>query len=158
MTSLLGLVAVGDFFNGEARLQERPVEHIELCVLLADHNGHQCAVDAGTTRELVEERSELLAFVVHHDHAPVLEAFGDLASDVVVKGVHVVRCSVRPLLALRLRLEPEAGSGASRRLFSAALTAVEVRSRTKSAIGFCGFLLGFHLPSSSSNQKTSSSP
>src|SRR4051812_43507255 len=61
-------------------------------------------------------------------------------------------------LVLRPCLEAEVGSGAARRLFSAAFAVVEVRSRTKSAIGFCGFLEDFHLPSSSSNQNFFSRP
>ena len=151
-------IAVGDFFNGEARFQERPIEHIEFCVLLADRNGRQRAVDIGATRELVEEMSKLFSFVVHHDHTPVLEALADLTGDIIVKRVHLVRCLAQAALDLRLRLAPEAGSEASRRPLSAALTAVEVRSLTSSAIDFCGSSYGFHLPASSSNQKTSSRP
>ena len=108
--------------------------------MLADHNGRQYAIDAGSSREFAKERFELFPLVVHHDDAPLLEALADLARDIIVKGVHVVRRHGQAAFVLRLRLAPEAGSGASRRLFSAALTAGEVRSRTMSAIGFCGFL------------------
>ena len=142
MTSLLGLVAVGDLFDGEARLQEGPIEHVEFCVLFADRNVHQSAIDVGATRELIEERSEFFSLVVHHDHAPVLEALADLAGDVVVKRVHMICCVAQAALDFRLRLAPDAGSGASGRLFSAALTAVEVRSLMSLAIDFSGFSCG----------------
>ena len=90
-----------------------------------------------------------------------LELLGELLGDVVVERMHqrLLRLQrvCNPTATRRDRHSPLA-AGLRAGSSSAALTAIEVRSRTSSSTARVGAGRGFHLPSLPSTQKTSSRP
>ena len=91
--------------------------------------------------QLRDERRELAAHVVPDDDFSAFQLLGELLDDVVMKWMHQrAPPSAAAFAARRPRPRPPfaLATGASSRLFSAALTAIEVRSRTSSSTGRVG--------------------
>ena len=101
----------------------------------ADRDRHGLAAGARATTHLADERRELTALVVPDDDLTALDLVGELLRDVVVERMHQRLPPSAPAARRRpprARLPPFV-AGASSRLFSAAFTAGEVRSRTSSS-------------------------